>query len=867
MSTEKVLCCFKNLTIDRNGSTILARNLNNLLNTTTFDILEKHGSNNSTCELECTRDEVDFIQRHLGELVTRDHRSIWFTYKAKPTDEPSENNRNYFPRPLPHKSWTALYNFGAMLSYDIFIDHIKNNRSPVSIKIDRDIRGRPKSLILQTKHTEYRMIFDFNSFHTDILVKYGEEKKNESVQIVFMLQGLPEIQRKSNDGSYISSIKSFVINYADFQNVPSSHYNQLQSPRFNTHASSDLAHYAIEMLRSLGYLFLDKYLIYEKFQHILNLDREQSPKDFYELCFKLWDKLKKNHCYSLEDIFNDDDKSNRKLSKTRYQIPHFIITPLRNLIQPMHETIGHRAMRQYTSEKGFQWMLVYIRDEDGLKKINDINNNRELRERYKNLLQEGICLGSYSFEQLTYYYFGSSGSQMKKQEFWFMSPVNESATNAASKVNEARTILGDLKKIRNVATYIARVGLYLSSSKSTDIQLKYNDEPCWWQFLLNNFAPKWVKFSSDQTKYPAHLIEDIECNGYCFTDGVGLISLGLARKVATSIGIRFNFLCRNRIPLPVDEARYLFGIADETNSLKEGQCFIQYQKMNRKTYEVVTGEVLVTKNPCLYPGDIRRLQAVDIPALRPFIRDCIVFPVRGSRPHSNEISGSDLDGDQYWVYWGKDLTINEIIPPLSYTPATKKTVPSVTPDVIVNHILDTMDNQTTGIISNTHSVIADRAVDGTKSTDCKFLADVFARAIDSIKTGEEIHMKKVLELREKWCKEYPSWMMKNNKPKYKSESINGYLFEKVQNLRIEGRAYKNIHKKYDRINAETRIDMERENGNDDTNEQRSLIYITRFISNTLHRMSRIHFHRQFLFLKLSLAFLLIFIFVLYSLIE
>ena len=53
---------------------------------------------------------------------------------------------------------------------------------------------------------------------------------------------------------------------------------------------------------------------------------------------------------------------------------------------------------------------------------------------------------------------------------------------------------------------------------------------------------------------------------------------------------RKDFLRRNRIPLPVDEARCLFGIADESNSLKDGQCFIQYQKYGSETYKIVKGK-------------------------------------------------------------------------------------------------------------------------------------------------------------------------------------------------------------------------------------------------------------------------------------
>ncbi len=50
-------------------------------------------------------------------------------------------------------------------------------------------------------------------------------------------------------------------------------------------------------------------------------------------------------------------------------------------------------------------------------------------------------------------------------------------------------------------------------------------------------------------------------------------------------------LLRNKIPLPIDEARNMFGVADVTGKLKYGQCFIQYQigKKEKKAYKVVKG--------------------------------------------------------------------------------------------------------------------------------------------------------------------------------------------------------------------------------------------------------------------------------------
>ena len=51
-------------------------------------------------------------------------------------------------------------------------------------------------------------------------------------------------------------------------------------------------------------------------------------------------------------------------------------------------------------------------------------------------------------------------------------------------------------------------------------------------------------------------------------------------------------LLKNKIPLPSNEARNMFGVVDETGTLEYGQVFIQYKRLdlsNHSVYTVVTG--------------------------------------------------------------------------------------------------------------------------------------------------------------------------------------------------------------------------------------------------------------------------------------
>ncbi|CEL96798.1 unnamed protein product [Vitrella brassicaformis CCMP3155] len=118
--------------------------------------------------------------------------------------------------------------------------------------------------------------------------------------------------------------------------------------------------------------------------------------------------------------------------------------------------------------------------------------------------------------------------------------------------------------------------------------------------------------------------------------------------------------------LYVEQGAVLHGVSDESEArvLEEGQVHVRVKDPDGHEH-TITGRVNVSKNPCFDPGDTRVFEAVDRPELRHCV-NVIVFPVKGSRPHPNELSGSDLDGDQYHVIWDQRL-----IPPTPNPPGAE----------------------------------------------------------------------------------------------------------------------------------------------------------------------------------------------------
>ena len=172
-------------------------------------------------------------------------------------------------------------------------------------------------------------------------------------------------------------------------------------------------------------------------------------------------------------------------------------------------------------------------------------------------------------------------------------------------------------------------------------------------------------------------------------------------------------------PVPVDEDELPPELTREEklNSLPEIFC---QSDRGDGIFKVHTGVCFIARNPSLHPGDIRVVQAVDVPELH-HLKNVLVLPQTGDKDLAGMCSGGDLDGDDYVIVWDQTL-IPEIInfEPMDYT---------AEPDHLLDHdvgvpdmiafFVNYMKSDRLGQIANTHVVWADKSDEGVISDRCK----------------------------------------------------------------------------------------------------------------------------------------------------
>lgn len=227
-----------------------------------------------------------------------------------------------------------------------------------------------------------------------------------------------------------------------------------------------------------------------------------------------------------------------------------------------------------------------------------------------------------------------------------------------------------------------------------------------------------------------------------------------------------------RILLP--DSCVLIGIVDPTGTLEPDEIFVQTRKDNFTLrgsanagkidsrmeqadmlkeiggiQQVIEGEVLVTRCPCLHPGDIRLLKCVNKPELQ-YLFNVVVFSSKGERPACNMMAGGDLDGDVYFVTWDRELLEHvrpeNIVAPADYS-KTELIKEKPRGDTIADYFVFYLARDVLGSVSNLWLVLADMyGKAGPRHPHCLALAGMASVAVDFAKHGECVSRENYAEL-------------------------------------------------------------------------------------------------------------------------
>ena len=215
----------------------------------------------------------------------------------------------------------------------------------------------------------------------------------------------------------------------------------------------------------------------------------------------------------------------------------------------------------------------------------------------------------------------------------------------------------------------------------------------------------------------------------------------LRRAVELAVLIKLREL-KYRSRIHVKKGYTLYGIMDETGILQEGEVYCPTWSEGAQRQVLIQRDVVITRSPALHPGDVRTVNAVDVPADSPLgrVHNCIVFSQYGVRDLPSMLSGGDLDGDLYNIIYDDRLRpTKQTHIPADYPRARELLLDHpVTTDDIIDFFLMFMQQDQLGRIATIHQVIADQEPLGTRHPSCLQLAELHSTAVDFSKSGRPV---------------------------------------------------------------------------------------------------------------------------------
>ena len=191
---------------------------------------------------------------------------------------------------------------------------------------------------------------------------------------------------------------------------------------------------------------------------------------------------------------DSDDGEDDHYDNCRF-VRRAIVTPSRCLLLPPELMAENRVLRQYGEEF---CMRVVFRDETfGKLGSFDTSQGDEITRRIVDVLSSGIRVGDRCYDFLA-----CSNSQLRDHGCWLYSKDRKGKT-----ATDLRRWMGTFTNIKCVATYVARMGQCFSTSEES------------------------VKVTVEAGQVEREIDIKSMDGKYCFSDGIGRVSLSLAIKV------------------------------------------------------------------------------------------------------------------------------------------------------------------------------------------------------------------------------------------------------------------------------------------------------------------------------------------------
>ncbi|PIA45578.1 hypothetical protein AQUCO_01600051v1 [Aquilegia coerulea] len=393
------------------------------------------------------------------------------------------------------------------------------------------------------------------------------------------------------------------------------------------------------------------------------------------------------------------------ISPDGLQLPYAIDFKVNYLVQngclacpTLDVSVSNRVLRHF-NEYIDNFIRVSFVDEDWEKmRSTDIcpraRTNKQhttLYDRVFSTLSNGIVIGNKKFDFLAF-----SSSQLRENSVWMFCSRDGITTTSIREFNGMETNMflsisafqiryGRYKGVVSIdPTSVMKLSLRKSMSKFKSSNIKLDVLSWSKKLLLCGYKPNDEPF--------------------------------LSMMLQTFRGLKLLEL-RNRARIFVPHARTLMGCLDETRTLEYGQVFVQLNEYNY----ICQGKVVVAKNPCLHPGDVRVLQSVNVPSLHHMV-DCVVFPQKGFRFVLRQM--------------GPELIPPRQVSTMDYSPAPNALLDhDVNIEEIHVYFTNYIVNNSLGKIANAHTAFADKEPEKAESQACVELAKLFSIAVDFPKTG------------------------------------------------------------------------------------------------------------------------------------